>query len=69
MSYDNDDIWKVLAGEAKTYRHKTGLTKEALERQKSSFRQPNRRVVNQVQWRQHDPSWAYCGRWSTPGPV
>jgi len=39
MSPDNDDIWKILADAANTYRNKSGITAEVLRQQKEKLRE------------------------------
>lgn len=39
MSSDNDDLWKIFADAANTYRNKSGITKEVLLQQKEKLRE------------------------------
>lgn len=41
MSSDNDDLWKILASAANTYRNKSGITQEALLQKKERLRKVN----------------------------
>lgn len=38
MSSDNDELWKIFASAANTYRNKSGITQEALLQQKEKLR-------------------------------